>query len=86
MNNKFKKLLLASSISAICFGVQAKDNLQNPLITEAKTIEQNTSTKAPMQKDDPSKEKKKVVKYEEIPLDGQMSFDPNRIPDDALKT
>ena len=88
MNNKFKKLLLASSISAICFGVQAKDNLQNPLITEAKTIEQSTSTEAPMQKEvlENDKNRTKVVKFDELPLDGQMSVDPNKIPDDALKT
>ena len=91
MNNKFKKLLLASSISAICFSVQAKDNLQNPLVTESKVIEQSTTTEAPMQKEVPQKAQKvktrtKVVKYEEMPLDGQMSVDPNKIPDDALKT
>lgn len=86
MNNKFKKLLLASSISAICFSVQAQDNLQNPLVTETKVIEQSTKTEAPMQKDDLSKVQKKVVKINEMPLDGQMSVDPNKIPDDALKT
>lgn len=86
MNNKFKKLLLASSISAICFSVQAQDNLQNPLVTETKVIEQSTKTEAPMQKDDLSKVQKKVVKINEMPLDGQMSVDPNKISDDALKT